>query len=138
MLRLSYLPETPNKFTRNKIVPNPHLQNLANDRTPRSVGTWGGPHSPLLTYLHFRCITYHSANECLFSASPDSFKVHLWEPHRTVDSILMGWGKIRDIAVASTQLVSSHIQFVKFVRAIFTCGYQDAGLGTVGSLFNLL
>ena len=43
--------------------------------------------------------------ECLFSASQDAFKVHLWEPHRVVDNINMGWGKIRDVAVASTQLV---------------------------------
>ncbi len=54
----------------------------------------------------FRCITFHADTDCLFSASHDSFRVHLWEPHKVSDSLLMGWGKIRDIAIASTQMAS--------------------------------
>ena len=53
--------------------------------------------------------------ECLFSASQDAFKVHLWEPHRVCDNINMGWGKVRDIAVASTQMVRREVSAATYV-----------------------
>lgn len=62
--------------------------------------------------FHSRCITFHPESECLFSGSHESFKVHLWEPHRVSDSISMGWGKIKDIAVASKQLVCEHFDML--------------------------
>ena len=52
-----------------------------------------------------RTITFHHEEHCLLSGSHDSLKVHGWEPYETKDTLLMGWGKIKDIAIASTQLV---------------------------------
>ena len=54
-----------------------------------------------------RTITFHNEEHCLFSGSHDSLKVHCWEPYQNKDTVLMGWGKIKDIAIASTQLVSN-------------------------------
>lgn len=52
-------------------------------------------------------MTFHPDGHCLFSGSHDSLRVHSWEPTKVHDAIGMGWGKIRDIAIASTQLVRS-------------------------------
>jgi hypothetical protein len=56
--------------------------------------------------IFFRCITFHPEGNCLFSGSHDSLKVHGWEPPKVHDMLVMGWGKIRDIAISSSQLVN--------------------------------
>ena len=56
--------------------------------------------------IFFRTITFHSEGHCIFSGSHDSLKIHNWEPPTIRDNLLMGWGKIKDISIASTQLVS--------------------------------
>ena len=57
-------------------------------------------------FLFCRTITFHNEGHCIFSGSHDSLKVHTWEPPTIRDNLLMGWGKIKDISIASTQLVS--------------------------------
>ena len=53
-----------------------------------------------------RCITFHPEGNVLFSGSHDSFKIQRWEPSLGIyDHITMGWGKIRDMAIAATQMV---------------------------------
>lgn len=60
---------------------------------------------PFIEPIYFRCITFHPEGNCLFSGSHDSLKVHGWEPPKVHDMLMMGWGKIRDIAISSSQLV---------------------------------
>ena len=62
--------------------------------------------------IFFRTITFHSEGHCIFSGSHDSLKIHNWEPPTIRDNLLMGWGKIKDISIASTQLVSWTINSV--------------------------
>ncbi|XP_054724293.1 katanin p80 WD40 repeat-containing subunit B1-like [Uloborus diversus] len=42
---------------------------------------------------------------CLFSGAQDILKVYAWEPIRTLDTLVMGWGKVSDIATAENQLI---------------------------------
>ena len=65
-----------------------------------------------------RTITFHSEGHCIFSGSHDSLKVHSWEPNQVKDTLLMGWGKIKDISIASNQLV--RIYFIMYSRYFHT------------------
>ena len=53
-----------------------------------------------------RKILYHSEGKALFSAGKDVLKVHGWEPARTFDTLVIGWGKVNDIAISDNQLVA--------------------------------
>ena len=53
----------------------------------------------------FRCISFHPEGGGLFSGSGDSLRVHGWEPSRVYDNLVMGWGKVKDLAISSSQLV---------------------------------
>lgn len=94
---------------------HPHEFLLASASSDRTVNFWDLESFQLVSTSErdsgpVRCITFHPESECLFSGSHESFKVHLWEPHRVSDSISMGWGKIKDIAVASKQLIAASHQ----------------------------
>lgn len=52
-----------------------------------------------------RCIYFNPDGECIYSGSQDLLKVYSWEPGRTRDTLVMGWGKVADIATAQNQLV---------------------------------
>ena len=68
----------------------------------------------------FRCITFHPEGNVLFSGSHDSFKIQRWEPSLGIyDHITMGWGKIRDMAIAATQMVREENTFVQFEKLIW-------------------
>ncbi|CAL1273367.1 unnamed protein product [Larinioides sclopetarius] len=49
---------------------------------------------------------YFSPNGCcLFSGAQDILKVYAWEPIRTLDTLVMGWGKVSDISSSESQLI---------------------------------
>lgn len=53
-----------------------------------------------------RCICFSPDGGCLFSGSTDSLRVFGWEPDRCFDVVLVGWGKVSDLALCNQQLVS--------------------------------
>lgn len=53
-----------------------------------------------------RKILYHPDGKAIFSAARDVFKVYGWEPARTFDTVVMGWGKVNDIAISDNQLIA--------------------------------
>lgn len=53
-----------------------------------------------------RKILYHPDGKAIFSVARDVFKVHGWEPARTFDTVVMGWGKVSDIAISDNQLIA--------------------------------
>lgn len=53
-----------------------------------------------------RKILYHPDGRAIFSASRDVLKVYGWEPARTLDTVVMGWGKVNDIAISDNQLIA--------------------------------
>lgn len=55
--------------------------------------------------LFSRKIFFSPNGTCLFSGSQDILKVYAWEPIRTLDTLVMGWGKVSDIASSESQLV---------------------------------
>ena len=70
--------------------------------------------------LTFRCLSFHPEGNVLFSGSHDSLKIHRWEPSVGIyDHITMGWGKIRDMAIAATQMVRSGAKNKEFSRKSF-------------------
>ena len=56
----------------------------------------------------YRCVTFHPDGHSLFSGAQDSMRVYGWEPVRCYDSFSLGWGKVADIAISSSQLVSDN------------------------------
>ena len=62
-------------------------------------------------FFAYRTIRFGIEGHCIFSGSHESLKVHTWEPPQIRDTLMMGWGKIKDISIASTQLVSLNIYF---------------------------
>ena len=56
-----------------------------------------------------RSIYFHPEGKCLFSAAQDGLRVYGWEPCQILDCIPLPWGRIQDMAVTSSQLVSIHI-----------------------------
>nr|XP_042897262.1 katanin p80 WD40 repeat-containing subunit B1 [Parasteatoda tepidariorum] len=49
---------------------------------------------------------YFSPNgACLFSGAQDILKVYAWEPIRTLDTLVMGWGQVSDISSSESQLI---------------------------------
>lgn len=56
-----------------------------------------------------RSVVFHPDGACIFGGSTELLKVYGWEPSRCFDSVNMSWGKVADMAMAQTQLVS--VQF---------------------------
>ncbi|XP_076330249.1 katanin p80 WD40 repeat-containing subunit B1-like isoform X3 [Tachypleus tridentatus] len=53
-----------------------------------------------------RCIYFNPDGECLFCGAPDVLKVYGWEPAHTFDSLVIGWGKVIDLATSQNQLIA--------------------------------
>ncbi|CAG2161528.1 unnamed protein product [Oppiella nova] len=53
-----------------------------------------------------RQIIFHSDGKAIFSGARDVLKVYGWEPARTFDTLIMGWGKISDFSVCDSQLIA--------------------------------
>ena len=69
-----------------------------------------------------RCLSFHPEGNVLFSGSHDSLKIHRWEPSvGTYDHISMGWGKIRDMAIAATQMVCKVVKRLN-LKLVSHCG----------------
>lgn len=56
--------------------------------------------------IHHRSVVFHPDGACIFGGSTELLKVYGWEPSRCFDSVNMSWGKVADMAIAQTQLVS--------------------------------
>lgn len=54
-----------------------------------------------------RKIIFHLDGKAIFSGARDVLKVYGWEPARTFDTLVMGWGKVSDMAVSDFQLVAA-------------------------------
>ncbi|XP_020612639.1 katanin p80 WD40 repeat-containing subunit B1-like [Orbicella faveolata] len=54
-----------------------------------------------------RCVAFHPDGHSLFSGAQDSMRVYGWEPVRCYDSFSLGWGKVADIAISSSQLIGA-------------------------------
>nr|GFT10518.1 hypothetical protein NPIL_132581 [Nephila pilipes] len=50
---------------------------------------------------------------CLFSGAQDILKVYGWEPIRTLDTLVMGWGKVSDISSSESQLVRTAFKYLE-------------------------
>ena len=66
----------------------------------------------------------------MFAGCHDLLKVYGWEPFRSHDTVAMGWGKIADIAVAQTQLVSGGAGGRDIVILCFAALYDMTLYGT--------
>lgn len=64
------------------------------------VSTTDGDSGPV------RCIYFNPDGECLFSGAQDLLKVYGWEPARTFDTLVMGWGKVVDVTASQNQLIA--------------------------------
>ncbi|KAI1285470.1 Katanin p80 WD40 repeat-containing subunit B1 [Halotydeus destructor] len=51
-------------------------------------------------------VAYHPDGKVLFSAARDVLKVYQWEPARTLDTLFMGWGKVKDMSATEMQLIA--------------------------------
>ncbi|KAG1688799.1 Katanin p80 WD40 repeat-containing subunit B1 [Nymphon striatum] len=90
--------------------PNEFL--LSSASTDRTVKFWDLESFQLVSTTaadsgSIRCIYFNPDGECLFSGSQDLLKVYSWEPGRTRDTLVMGWGKVADIATAQNQLIAA-------------------------------
>ncbi|CAG0879629.1 unnamed protein product [Darwinula stevensoni] len=54
-----------------------------------------------------RCIYFDPEGKRLFAGSQGVLKVYGWEPGRTYDTLIMGWGNVHDIATAQKQLIGA-------------------------------
>ncbi|XP_071494465.1 katanin p80 WD40 repeat-containing subunit B1-like [Diadema antillarum] len=54
-----------------------------------------------------RSISFHPEGSYLFCGSQDMLHVFGWEPIRCFDTFSMGWGRVADSVVASTQLIGA-------------------------------
>lgn len=89
--------------------PNEFL--LASGSSDRTVKFWDLESFQLVTSTEgdsapVRCIYFNPEGECLFSGAQDLLKVYGWEPARTFDTLVMGWGKVTDIAASQNQLIA--------------------------------
>ncbi|XP_038069897.1 katanin p80 WD40 repeat-containing subunit B1-like [Patiria miniata] len=54
-----------------------------------------------------RALVFHSEGNFLYSGSQDMLHVYGWEPACCYDTFSMGWGRVADLAVASSQLIGA-------------------------------
>jgi katanin p80 WD40 repeat-containing subunit B1 len=94
---------------------HPHEFLLASGSHDRTVNFWDLESFQLICSTEretapVKCIYFHPEGEALFSSTGDSLRVHGWEPCKTYDTLPMGWGKVKDIATASQQLIGAACQ----------------------------
>ncbi|XP_022237452.1 katanin p80 WD40 repeat-containing subunit B1-like [Limulus polyphemus] len=89
--------------------PNEFL--LASCSTDRSVRFWDLESFQQVSSIEgetgpTRCIYFNPGGECLFYGALDVLKVYGWEPSRTYDTLVLGWGKVTDISTSQNQLIA--------------------------------
>jgi len=94
---------------------HPHEFLLASASADRTVNFWDLENFNLVSKSEkdsgpIRTIRFGIEGHCIFSGSHESLKVHTWEPPQIRDTLMMGWGKIKDISIASTQLIGAAYQ----------------------------
>lgn len=85
---------------------------LASGSSDKTVNFWDLESFKLVSSTEqnttpIRCLNFSGRGECLFAGCQDVLKVYCWEPARTLDTVPIGWGKIRDIAIAQEQLIGA-------------------------------
>ncbi|XP_022241045.1 katanin p80 WD40 repeat-containing subunit B1-like isoform X2 [Limulus polyphemus] len=94
--------------------PNEFL--LASGSTDRSVRFWDLENFQQVSSSDgdcgpISCIYFSPDGECVFGGSQDVLKVYGWEPFRTFDTLVMGWGRVADISVSQNQLIAGAFSF---------------------------
>ncbi|XP_076358213.1 katanin p80 WD40 repeat-containing subunit B1-like isoform X2 [Tachypleus tridentatus] len=89
--------------------PNEFL--LASGSADRSVRFWDLESFQQVSSIEgetgpIRCIYFNPGGECLFYGALDILKVYGWEPSRTFDTLVLGWGKVSDISTSQNQLIA--------------------------------
>ncbi|XP_015792145.1 katanin p80 WD40 repeat-containing subunit B1 isoform X1 [Tetranychus urticae] len=84
-----------------------------------------------------RKILYHPDGKAIFSAARDVLKVYGWEPTRTYDTVVMGWGKVNDIAISDNSLVSGTFSLTNVsVYIVDLNKVQPFGTSSISSIIN--
>ncbi|XP_076354215.1 katanin p80 WD40 repeat-containing subunit B1-like isoform X2 [Tachypleus tridentatus] len=89
--------------------PNEFL--LASGSTDKSIRFWDLENFQQVSSTEgdcgpIRCIHFSSDGECVFGGAQDVLKVYSWEPSRTLDTVMMGWGKVSDISTSHNELIA--------------------------------
>ncbi|XP_076370614.1 katanin p80 WD40 repeat-containing subunit B1-like isoform X2 [Tachypleus tridentatus] len=94
--------------------PNEFL--LASGSTDRSIRFWDLENFQQVSLSDgdcgpISCIYFNPDGECVFGGAQDMLKVYGWEPFRTFDTLVMGWGKVADISISQNQLIAGAFSF---------------------------
>ncbi|XP_066593798.1 katanin p80 WD40 repeat-containing subunit B1 isoform X2 [Prorops nasuta] len=117
---------------------HPHEFLLASGGADKTIHFWDLESFELVSSTEqasshaIRCLYFSQGGECLYAGSQDNLKVYGWEPARILDSILTGWGKVQDIAIAHNQLIGATIRADYVV--LYVCNLKKSGaIGEVSS-----
>lgn len=91
---------------------HPHEFLLASASSDRTLNFWDLENFSLVSTTErdntpIRCITFSPEGECVFGGAQDVLRVLAWEPARMLDTVVVGWSKVQDIAIAQTQLIGA-------------------------------
>ncbi|CAD5121414.1 DgyrCDS9934 [Dimorphilus gyrociliatus] len=57
------------------------------------------------TTSDYKCVKFHSTENCVYAACNDYLKVYSWEPNEYLDSVKTGWGNLSDLAFCKDYIV---------------------------------
>ena len=78
-----------------------------------------------------RKISFHPEGGAIFAGMKDVMKVYGWEPARLFDTLIMGWGKVNDMAVSANQLIGGTYALTKISVCVVDLGkVQPFGTST--------
>lgn len=66
----------------------------------------GGKARPDSLPISPRCVLFNPDGCCLYGGFQDSLRVYGWEPERCFDVVPVNWGKVADLSICHSQLVS--------------------------------